>query len=128
MTLSREQGAGAHPFWYAQVLGAFVIQILHVGADARNRSPQSMEFLWVRWFGVVPHYCWGFKEGRLPKVGFIPDSPAAFGFLDPSLVLRACHLIPAFADGRTDDLLRHGPTAARPFGEVDDWTAFYVNM
>lgn len=78
--------------------------------------------------GVVPRYHWGFKDGRLPKVGFIPDSPAAFGFLDPSLVVRACHLIPAFADGRTDDLLRHGPTVARPFGEVDDWNAFYVNM
>jgi hypothetical protein len=77
---------------------------------------------------LTPHYRWGFKEGRLPKVGFVPDSPTAFGFLDPSLVLRACHLIPAFADGRTDDLLRHGPTAARPCGEVNDWTAFYVNM
>jgi len=128
MTLSREHGSDAHPFWYAQVLGAFCIQVLHVGPDVRNRSPQSMEFLWVRWLGVVPRYRWSFKEGRLPKVGFIPDSPYAFGLLDPSVVLRACHLIPAFADGRTDALLRHGPTVARPFGEVNDWTAFYVNM
>jgi hypothetical protein len=27
-----------------------------------------------------------------------------------------------------DDLLRHGPTVAWPFGEVDDWNTFYVNM
>lgn len=128
MMLLREQGTNPHPFWYAQVLGAFCIQVLHIGPDIRNCSPQSIEFLWVRWLGVVPCYQWGFKEGRLPKVGFIPDSPGAFGFLDPSLVLRACHLIPAFADGCTDDLLRHGPTVARTFGEVDDWTAFYVNM
>ncbi|KAG2113257.1 hypothetical protein BD769DRAFT_1673787 [Suillus cothurnatus] len=128
MMLLREQGTNPHPFWYAHVLGAFCIQILHVGPDARNRSPQSMEFLWIRWLGIVPHYQWGLKEGWLPKVGFIPDSPATFGFLDPSLALRACHLIPAFADGCTDDLLHHGPTVARPFGEVDDWTAFYVNI
>ncbi|KAG2055968.1 hypothetical protein BDR06DRAFT_881265, partial [Suillus hirtellus] len=128
MTLSREQGTGAHLFWYAQVLGAYVIQILHVGVDAHNRSPQLIEFLWVQWFSVVPRYHWGFKEGQLPKVGFIPDSPAAFGFLNPSLVLRAYHLIPAFGDGRTNDLLRHGPTVAWPFGEVDDWTTFYVNI
>ncbi|KAG2068597.1 hypothetical protein BDR04DRAFT_1024027 [Suillus decipiens] len=128
MTLSRESGAGAHPFWYARVLGTFCINVLHVGPNARNRSPQSMEVLWVRWFGVVPHYHWGFREGHLPKIGFIPNSPAAFGFLDPSLVIRACHLIPAFADHRTNDLLRHGPSAARLPGEVDDWASFYVNI
>ncbi|KAG1722403.1 uncharacterized protein EDB91DRAFT_1088151 [Suillus paluster] len=44
-----------------------------------------MEVLWVRWFGVVPQYRWGFQEARLPKIGFIPKSPGAFGFLDPSL-------------------------------------------
>lgn len=128
MTLSRENGAGSHPFWYAQVLGAFCLNILHVGPNARSRSPQTMEVLWVRWFGVVPQYCWGFQEARLPKIGFIPESPGAFGFLDPSLVIRACHLIPAFADLRTDNLLRHGPSAARLRGETDDWAAFYVNM
>jgi hypothetical protein len=87
-----------------------------------------MKFLWIWWLGVVPHYWWGLKEGQLLKVGFIPDSPTAFSFLDPSLALRACHLIPAFADGCADDLLHHDPTVAWPFGEVDDWTAFYVNM
>ncbi|KAG1740142.1 uncharacterized protein EDB91DRAFT_1053371, partial [Suillus paluster] len=128
MTFSREHGGDTHPFWYAQVLGTFCVQVLHVGPDVCNRSPQSMEFLWVRWFSVVLHYCWSMREGRLLKVGFIPDSPSAFGFLDPSVVLRACHLIPSFADGHTDTLLQYGPTVARRFGEVNDWTAFYVNM
>ncbi|KAG1770570.1 hypothetical protein EV702DRAFT_926507, partial [Suillus placidus] len=128
MMLSRESSAGAHPFWYAQVLGAFCINVLHVGPNARNRSPQSIEVLWVRWLGVEPQYHWGFREGCLPKIGFIPDSPAAFGFIDPSLVIRACHLIPAFASHCTNDLLRHGPSAARLPGEVDDWASFYVNI
>jgi hypothetical protein len=71
----------------------------------------------------------GFKVGRLPRIGFVPDSDdQAFGFLDPSLVIRGCHLIPAFVQGKTTELLKANVTAARPVGEIDDWTAFYVNM
>ena len=88
-----------------------------------------MEFLWVRWFGVVPGYHWGFNNARLPKIGFVPsDSGAAFGFIDPSLILCACRLIPAFADGHTDSLLRYGPSVARQTDVFDDWAACYVNM
>jgi len=122
MMLSREHGPNAHPFWYAQVLSAFLIEVSYKGVA------QTVEVLWVRWFGVVPGYRWGIKKARLPQIGFVPDSPGAFGFLDPSLVLRACHLIPAFAEGRTSLLLPHGPSVARENGAVDDWTAYYVNM
>jgi hypothetical protein len=88
-----------------------------------------MEFLWVRWFGIVLRYCYGHRAAQLPKIGFVLDSdPLAFGFLDPSLVLRGCHLIPAFNDGRTSDLLTVPCTVARPPDEDDDWAAFYVNV
>ena len=122
MMLSREDGPDAHPFWYAQVLSAFIFTVNHHGVD------KMMEVLWVRWFGVVPGHKWGIKNARLPKIGFVPDSPGAFRFLDPTLVLRACHLIPAFAEGRTDSLLPHSPSVARENGEIDEWTAYYVNM
>ncbi|KIK81577.1 hypothetical protein PAXRUDRAFT_807414 [Paxillus rubicundulus Ve08.2h10] len=108
MTLSREDGPQAHPFWYAQ---------------------QIIEVLWVRWLGIQPGYWWGFKEARLPKVGFITDNDKnTFGFLDPSLIIRGCHLIPAFAEGQTDTLLSHGESIARQSGESDDWSSFYVNI
>ncbi|KAI6009987.1 hypothetical protein BKA83DRAFT_4504106 [Pisolithus microcarpus] len=108
MVLSREDGPGIHPFWYAQ---------------------QIMEVLWVRWLGTEPGYRWGFKEACLPKVGFVPaTNDDAFGFLEPSLVVRGCRLIPAFSQGRTDTLLRHGESIARQPGETDDWCAFYVNI
>ncbi|KAF9219914.1 hypothetical protein BS17DRAFT_769641 [Gyrodon lividus] len=69
------------------------------GPDAHNHSQQTMEVLWVHWLGIQPGYQWGFKEAHLPKVGFIPDSDEnTFGFLDPSLVIHACHLIPAFSE------------------------------
>jgi hypothetical protein len=129
MVLSPETGCQAHPFWYARVLGVFHARILHTGPLATNRSIQHMEFLWVRWFGVVPRYRYGHRAARLPKIGFVPDSdPLAFGFLDPSLVLRGCHLIPAFNDGRTSDLLTVPCTVAHPPDEDDDWAAFYVNV
>ncbi|KIK32711.1 hypothetical protein CY34DRAFT_18855 [Suillus luteus UH-Slu-Lm8-n1] len=108
MTLSREEGEHKHPFWYAHVLRAFHIQVLHTGPQARNRSPQTLEVLWV---------------------GFVPTTDDdAFGFLDPSFVIRGCHLIPAFAEGRSDALLRRGPSLARFEEEVDDWVYFYVNI
>jgi hypothetical protein len=129
MVRSREDDPDAHPYWYARILGIFHTRVLHTHPAATNRSVQNMQFLWVRWFGIEPGHQSGLKVGRLLKIGFIPESDdQAFGFLDPSLVIRACHLIPTFADGRTTELLRSGATAARPVGETDDWTAFYVNM
>jgi hypothetical protein len=129
MVLSPEEGADAHPYWYARVLGVFHARVLHTGPQAVNRSVQRMEFLWVRWFGIVPGHKYGFTAARLPKVGFVPETDdQAFGFLDPSLVIRGCHLIPAFADGRTSDLLNTQNTAARLPGEVDDWVSYYVGM
>ncbi|KAI0647705.1 hypothetical protein C8Q79DRAFT_999321 [Trametes meyenii] len=98
-----------HMFWYAQVLGIYHANVV----DRQPRedgsleaAPQRMEFLFV---------------------GFVPDTdPDAFGFVDPSDIVRACHLIPAFAEGRTSRLLGYSKIA-RPSGESDDWERFYVN-
>lgn len=132
MVLSPETAPNAHPFWYARVLGIFHVEVVHTGSESRNGSAQHMEFLWVRWYGTEPGYRSGFKAARLPKIGFVPDTDDyAFGFLDPSLVLRGCHIVPAFAAGRTTNLMTVDPgqvTAARPAGERDDWVNFYVIM
>lgn len=129
MVMSPESGEDAHPFWYAQVLGVFHARVLHADPAATNKSVQNIEFLWVRWLGLVPGRRFGFKEARLPKVGFVPHTdPLAFGFLDPSLVLRGCHLVPAFADGKTFDLLPVMHSAARSPDEHEDWVAFYVML
>ncbi|KIJ58305.1 hypothetical protein HYDPIDRAFT_141613 [Hydnomerulius pinastri MD-312] len=129
MVLSRESEQGCHPYWYARVLHVFHLRVHHCGPDARNLSAQHMEILWVRWFGIVPGHRYGSAVARLPKIGFVPDSdPSAFGFLDPSLVIRSCHLIPAFADGRTSDLLRPGPSVGRRNDEIDDWVSYFVNI
>lgn len=129
MVLSHEDDPNAHPYWYARVIGVFHLKVLHLDSSATNRSVQHMEFLWVRWFGMVPGHRFGTTVARLPKIGFVPDTdPLSFGFLDPSLVIRGCHVIPSFNDGRTAELLTVSPTAGRPPDETDDWTAFFVNM
>ena len=132
---SPETEAGAHPFWYAAVLGIFHADVQHTGLtqdDLRDFRFKKMEFLWVRWLGVVPDHLCGRKQAKLPKIGFVPDSDEfAFGFLDPSLVIRGCHLIPSFMDGRMSALLQtRGPTKARQMesGTVDDWANYYVGM
>jgi hypothetical protein len=63
-------------------------------------------------------------------IGFILDTDdSAFGFLDLSLVLRGCHLVPAFAYGCTSTLLRtQSLTAAWQPDETDDWAKYYVMM
>ncbi|KZP28578.1 hypothetical protein FIBSPDRAFT_728633 [Athelia psychrophila] len=130
MVASPDTSTNAHRFWYARVLGIFYVWVCDDRPNSPNRAAQRIDFLWIRWFGMVDGHRYGLRVARLPKVGFIKEEDASptFGFLDPSLVVRACHLIPAFYSGRTTDLLNATTTAARAFGEVDDWEAFYVNI
>lgn len=130
MVLSPESESGAHPFWYASVMGIFHVEVQHTGHRSRNFNRQQMEFLWVRWLGVEPGYQFGRKRARLPKIGFVPEADEfAFGFLDPSIVIRGCHLLPAFVDGRTNMLLSTTvPTEAQREQSTDDWANYYVGM
>lgn len=132
MVLSPEDEPGAHPYWYARVLRIFRVQVIstHPLASTAHTGPREMELLWVRWLGVEPGYRSGDRYARLPKVGFVDEAdPFAFGFLDPAHIIRGCHLMPSFSDGRTSDLLQTSePTVARKKGEVDDWQFFYIGM
>jgi len=62
MLLSQEDGPNAHPVWYTQVFGAFIIAIDYAGTE------HNMEFLWVHWFGVVLGHHWGFKNISKPAL------------------------------------------------------------
>ncbi|KZV84874.1 hypothetical protein EXIGLDRAFT_623736 [Exidia glandulosa HHB12029] len=109
------------PFWYARVLGIYHTRVVHPILAPREKLVQ---FLWVRWFGRDNSPS-GWRAGRLDRIGYVPsEDEDAFSFLDPSLVLRACHLIPAFAHGRTPDLLDN--STARDSDE-GDWQYYYVN-
>lgn len=49
-----------------------------------------------------------------------------FGFLDPNQVTRAAHLMPAFSQGRTRELL--GPSIAHNEKDEEEWLKYYVGM
>lgn len=123
MLLFCEDGPNAHPFWYAEVLSALIFTVDYAG------TKRMMEVLWICWFCVVPGHHSGFKYTCLSKVGFVPlETGAAFGFVNPALVLHSCHLILEFIDGCTDSLLHHGPSVAQQENTNNDWAAYYVNM
>ena len=126
----QEDGSKPHPYWYAWIIGVFHAQVRHIGPDSRSTDPQKIEFLWVRWFGWDLSQDTSFETKCLHHLGFMPaavDSADAFGFLDPNEIIRGVHLIPAFAHGRTSDLL--APSIARQPSENDeDWTYYYVSM
>ncbi|KAJ3718818.1 hypothetical protein C8R42DRAFT_584991, partial [Lentinula raphanica] len=132
MMLSGENGPDAHPYWYARVIGIYRATVIstHPQANTAESGPQDLEFLWVRWLGIDSGHRSGAHYARLPKVGFIDESdPFAFGFLNPARVIRSCHLMPAFSDDRTGELLKtKRPTVARKPRETDDWSYFYVGM
>ena len=111
-----------HDFWYAQVLAIFSLQ---GRLKSESTNTKRLDILWVRWLGRDPSYKSGWRKRRLHRVGFVPegDDPGAFGFLDPKDVIRAIHLIPAFAHGRSPSLLQDSFVK----DHSGDWAYYYVN-
>jgi hypothetical protein len=128
MTLANNDDDGSapsHPFKYAQILGIYHINVVYIGPGMLDYQPRKLEFLWVRWYRTVNTTCVGYGGRALDRLQFVPwGAEDPFGFLDPSDVLRSCHIIPAFATGK-----RHADRKGLSFLAHDstDWTAYYVN-
>ena len=59
------------------------------------------------------------EQHTLDTIRFLPMADkGAFGFVDPTDVLRGCHIIPSFADGR---LHPDNVAMSRCAGDSDDW-------
>ncbi|TFK81507.1 hypothetical protein K466DRAFT_531692 [Polyporus arcularius HHB13444] len=102
-----------HPYIYARV-----IRIFHVNVrlyDSPMQDFERMDVVFVRWFRVDHSAPGGFEHKRLHRLEFVPTRSGsdehAFGFVNPSDVVRGCHIVPAYAYGRIDWLL--GPSMAR---------------
>ena len=113
-----------HPFWYARVLGIYHANVYFSG-PLKNPS-ERIDFFFVRWFGHDPDWKGGPATRRLDRIGWVPehDASGAFGFLNPAYVVRACHLIPAFSEGKTTSLLTPSKMWDSPSG---DWVNYYVS-
>jgi hypothetical protein len=118
-----------HPYWYARILGIYHARVVHTGPLSHSREPLHMEFLFVRWFGRDMTSKGGWRTKRLHRIGFVPgNDDAAFGFLDPSRVIRGVHLIPAFTWGHTTQLLPPSVIARSVANDSEDWALYYVGM
>ncbi|KZT63257.1 hypothetical protein DAEQUDRAFT_780622 [Daedalea quercina L-15889] len=127
-----EDNQDKHTYWYARVLSIFHVHVRLLAGN--NTSTQrdvvhKLDVLWVRWYGLDFTAPGGFKHRRLHRLGFVPDDdPDAFGFLDPEVVLRASHIMPAFAYGKVDDLLPPSRCARSEDEEDLDYQYYYIGM
>ncbi|KDQ09819.1 hypothetical protein BOTBODRAFT_116703, partial [Botryobasidium botryosum FD-172 SS1] len=111
------------PFWYARVLGIYHATVTDTGTGIRS-LPKRVDFLWVWWFDRVSN------EIGLPEIAYLPLSDnAAFSFVSPNDVIRACHVIPAFSKHR--DVVLDGRNRIKRASfvqdEQGDWNSYYVN-
>ena len=114
----------AHPFLYARVLGIFHANVIYSGPGSKDYIARRLEILWVRWFEVRDVSA-GWDHTTLDSLRFVPMSQDdVYGFVDPSSVLRGCHLIPAFASGRMHP---DGVSASQNARDGTDWKYYYVN-
>jgi hypothetical protein len=119
-------GSHTHQYIYARVLGIFHVNVIYAGPGMRDYKARRMEFLWVRWFELVDNISvqQSWANRHLDRLQFPPMSDdEAFGFIDPSHVLRACHVIPRFAIG-----LRHvdGRGISECAQNTKDWFQYYI--
>ena len=126
MLLSNIDSGDHHPFSYARVLGIFHANVIYTGPGSKDFQSRCVEFLWVRWFEVLQDCSSMWEHDVLNMVRFLPiTNQDAFGFVDPANVLRGCHIIPSFADGRLDS---GGVAVSHCAGDSDDWKRYYVNQ
>ncbi|KAK1217789.1 hypothetical protein PQX77_019539 [Marasmius sp. AFHP31] len=124
MVLTGERNPDSHPYWYARTLGIFHARV-HYEGDGQLRD---ITFLWVRWFMLDTRHKFGPARKWLPRVTWVDSTePGAISFLNLQHVVRAAHLIPAFALGKRSDLMP--PTIAhREQDEEKDWNRHYVSI
>ncbi|KAM5537746.1 hypothetical protein V8D89_008514, partial [Ganoderma adspersum] len=120
-----------HPYLYARVIGMFHVMAYRTGDDLEGNDdtePELIHVLWVRWFDLDPRAPGGFKARRLPRLRWASLDDDAFGFLSPAQVLRAVHLMPAFAHGQSDRALPGFSVARRDDEDDTDWDYHYVGI
>ncbi len=119
-----------HPFLYGRVIAIYHANVIYTGPGMKDYDTMRFDFLRVRWFqvdqtqGRIRNRC-GWKTLRLDRLSFPPMAEqGSFGFVDPSLVLRSCHLIPAFSLGKSR---LDGIGLSAIAKDSKDWKGYYVN-
>jgi hypothetical protein len=114
-----------HPFLYARVLGIHHVNVVYVGPGMLDFNARRLDFLWVRWYQQLEtRNTTGWKAHQLNQLSFPPmANEDAFGFVDPSDVLRSSHIIPRFAKGRR---YSDGVGLSKCAKDSGDWKFYYA--
>lgn len=121
--------AALHPFLYARVIGIYHVNVIYTGLGMKGYEAMRFDFLHVRWLQLdIIEQNQG-KQGwdslRLNRLSFPPMAESgSFGFVDPALILRGCHLIPAFSSGKR---YLDGIGLSKISKDSGDWKFYYVN-
>lgn len=127
-----ENKTSPHRFLYARVLGIYHVNVVYTGPGMVSYEPMKFDFLWVRWFNVSLDATYSIKrlrrascQAHLDCLTFPPiAADDAFGFVDPELVLRGCHLLPMFSQGKR---LKDGVGLSKLARDNQDWKYYFVN-
>lgn len=112
-------------FKYARVLGTFHANVVYIGPGSVGYQFQRVEFLWVRWYEIIGAETTGWAHSRLDRLRFPPITRSgAFGFVDPSDVIRGCHILPRFSLGRR---YSDGEGISYSGKDSEDWVEYYLN-
>ena len=123
-----EEDDHTHPYQYGRLLDIFTVPIYYKGSKPiTGTRRQRLHVLWVRWYERDAQFEDGFSTLHLPRLSFVDASdPNAHGFIDPTAVLRAAHLIPAFNHELMDPQPLPDCHATRFLTE--DWNCYYANV
>jgi hypothetical protein len=99
-----------NPYFFARIRGIFHVNLLfNPCSESQSNSlvrensivKTRMDFVLVQWYAPSPERRRrkaGWSGRRLPRFHLIDSSdPLAYGFLDPDHIIRAVHMLPAFA-------------------------------
>lgn len=117
----------AYPFWFARIQSIFHVDCVlypRKGDAATMPTNHRVNVLWARFFELKSDL----RPWRLPQVVFIERNEnnviaPEMGFVDPAMVIRGAHLVPAFAHGQRGPAFK---SLVEP--EKATWNSYYFNM
>lgn len=96
------------PYGYAHLLAIGHVMLKYIGPNREeagvygNGQWHKVDLLRVRWYDHNPEQRMSWTSRRLPSLSVVSaDEEGAYGFLDPTDVVRGCHIIPSFRYGQS---------------------------
>lgn len=125
MVLTHCDTTGVLSYRYGRALGTYHAKVIYNGPGRIDYQQHRMEFIWVRWYDEVGREGIGPNQRSLPRLRFAPlDDDDALGIIDPSDILRGCHIVPRFSRGQVHIDNTGQSNLAR---DARDWKEYYVN-